>query len=177
MGTDEGLCRYDGISFKQYPFDNEDHDHFVGTLFYADGKIWAGTYKGIQVLDLTTEKFTFFDKVTTKGVDISSMVLSITRDKEDNIWIATQGQGVFRYHARKDYLENYPMKAIEGLTADVLVDSDNQVWAVSNWNVPALWRLNKASNTFVAVKLKGSDSCDQLALELHEDSMPSTSNA
>ncbi len=170
MGTDEGLCRYDGISVKPYAFDNTRHDHFVGTLLYAGGKIWAGTSVGIQVLDLETERFTPFERKTAKGERVRSLILSMARDKEGNIWIATRGQGMFKYDPRRDYLENYPMKGIGGQASDILVDSDNQVWAVSNWKTPALWRLNKAKNTFAPVRLKKGSPTDQLSLKLFEDS-------
>ena len=47
--------------------------------------------------------------------------------------VSTVGQGIFKYNVSKHYLERYEFKDADGLMASVLIDSENQIWAVTNW--------------------------------------------
>src|ERR1700739_393854 len=65
IGTENGLCKFDGYTFKK--FNNRKGDstsssnNYVNALAEdAKGRIWVGTMDGLNVFDPNTEKFTRF---------------------------------------------------------------------------------------------------------------------
>lgn len=169
FGTDNGLCRYNGISIDRHCFNPDINDQFVSCLHDDGTRLWIGTFKGIYLYDHATGAYSQFTARTTDGKGIDGDVLSITADKDGGIWVATMDDGAYRYSPRSPRLDRYPMKAIEGRVSRILVDEGNQVWAITNWAVPALWRLDKAKNRFVPMAVKGISHEDIRGLAMAED--------
>jgi len=61
LGTDAGLARYDGTSFKIYKNDPNDStslvDNWISAIEQIGDHLWVGTALGISVLNLSTDKF------------------------------------------------------------------------------------------------------------------------
>src|SRR5574344_185263 len=169
LGTDEGLNRYDGTTIKKYIFNHQSADQYVSCLFDAGNRIWIGSAQGITLYDYTTESYAPLHVKTRRGTRINTNITHITKDNDGNIWISTMEQGVFKYSIRMHTLDQYPMKKISGKVSHVMIDSDNQIWAISNWGTPAVWKLDKARNIFVPVNLKGSQADHYMSLCLFED--------
>ena len=148
VGTDHGLNRYDGRSFKCYHLPDQWKYSTLMVLFENEGVIWVGTDKGLFFFDKYTEVITLADIRTENGVCVTGEVNSICRDKDGDIWISTFGQGLFRYDEVEDVLKHYPFDAVSGRLSTVYVDRANQVWALTNWGSPALSKLNKATDAF-----------------------------
>lgn len=148
FGSDDGLNRYDGITMKQYKLNPQGANEYISSLYDTSDKIWVGIDEGVYTYDYETETFTPFDIVTSRQVGIKTTVSHITEDKDGNLWFSTVGQGIFKYNVAKQYLEQYEFRGANGSMASVLVDSENQIWAVTNWGTPTISKLNKAENTF-----------------------------
>lgn len=148
IGTDEGLNRYDGKTIKLYKFDSQGTNGYVSSLYDNNDHIWVGTDEGIYIFDHATETFVPFDLTTANHTGIHTNVNHITKDKDNNLWFSTVGQGVFKYNIAKQHLEQYEFRDANGLMASILIDSENQVWAITNWGNSAVSKLNKADNTF-----------------------------
>lgn len=148
FGTDDGLNRYDGTTVKLYKLNISGSNEYVSSLFDAGEEIWVGTDSGLFLFDYETETFTSFQIATSSQVRITSTVNNITEDKDGNLWFATVGQGVFKYNRKSYVLEQYEFKTANGLMASVMVDSENQIWTVTNWGSPSVAKLNKADNQF-----------------------------
>lgn len=61
IGTENGLCRYDGFRLKLYTKNNRQHglnsNHVTAMALQSDGRIWLGYYdNGIDLFDPTSEK-------------------------------------------------------------------------------------------------------------------------
>ena len=104
IGTENGLNRYDGYTFKEYKYDPDDSTsishNFIRT-FFADpadsGKIlWIGTKGGgLNKLDLETESFTRYMHNPGDSTSIShNAVKCIYKDSRDTLWIGTEGGGL-----------------------------------------------------------------------------------
>ncbi|WP_234998002.1 hybrid sensor histidine kinase/response regulator transcription factor [Parabacteroides sp. Marseille-P3160] len=112
LGTKDGLNRYDGYSFtifkKELGNKNSLGSNFVTDL-YEDGhrNLWIGTTDGIFIYDMDNESFRDFGEQTADGQRITYPVNNIIQDKEGFFWISTEGQGVFRYDARRRELLRY----------------------------------------------------------------------
>ncbi len=125
IGTVDGLCRFDGYTFKVYKYDPDDpHSipvNIVETL-YEDrgGALWAGLGGGLARFDKKTERFTSSvyqpDDSTSLG---PSAVNGIYDDPKGRLWVTTfngwlQGMnrknGSFQYYfpePQSYFLNNY----------------------------------------------------------------------
>ena len=148
LGTDDGLNRYDGTTIKVYKLCPQGVNDYISSLYDTTDNIWVGTDDGIYIYDYVTESFEKFDLTTDGGIRIQTNVNHIAEDRDGNLWFSTVGQGIFKYSISKRYLEHYEFKDANGLMASVLIDSENQIWAVTNWGTPTVSKLNKAENRF-----------------------------
>lgn len=169
FGTGDGLNRYDGITVKLYKINTPSSNEYISSLFDFDENIWVGTEDGMYILDYETETFTRFNTLTADKVGITATVNNIAEDKDGNLWFSTTGQGIFKYNQTKKFLEQYEFKGAKGLMADVMVDSENQIWVITNWGSPSVARLNKANNKFEPITLQyespGQNSSSLVILE------------
>ena len=110
IGTDEGLNRYDGTTIKTYTISPEGPGKFISALHATDKELWIGTDEGIYIYTFETSRFKHFDQTTSQNIRIKGIINHITEDKEGNIWIATNQQGVFKYIPSKPRWNNMPFR-------------------------------------------------------------------
>lgn len=171
IGTDEGLNRYDGTTVKLYRLKDRGANEAISSLYSTLNKIWIGTDEGIYIYDYETEDIMPFVLATSKNIHIETNTNHIVEDKDKNLWFTTVGQGIFKYNTITNHLEQYEFKNANGLMASVLVDSENQIWAITNWGNSGLFKLNKAENKFETFPLSyESGKHDSNALVMLEDS-------
>lgn len=171
IGTDEGLNRYDGTTVKLYRLKDRGANEAISSLYSTLNKIWIGTDEGIYIYDYETEDIMPFVLATSKNIHIETNTNHIVEDKDKNLWFTTVGQGIFKYNIITNHLEQYEFKNANGLMASVLVDSENQIWAITNWGNSGLFKLNKAENKFETFPLSyESGKHDSNALVMLEDS-------
>ena len=171
IGTDEGLNRYDGTTVKLYRLKDRGTNEAISSLYSTLNKIWIGTDEGIYIYDYETEDIMPFVLATSQNIHIETNTNHIVEDKDKNLWFTTVGQGIFKYNTITNHLEQYEFKNANGLMASVLVDSENQIWAITNWGNSGLFKLNKAENKFETFPLSyESGKHDSNALVMLEDS-------
>ena len=109
IGTENGLNRYDGISFKTFkhnPTDTTSLSHnFIWSISEDQaGIIWIGTDGGgLNRFNPATEEFTryFFDPEDTTSIS-SNIVQFVFVDRFENIWAGTWGSGLNKYNRETD---------------------------------------------------------------------------
>lgn len=93
FGTDDGLCRFDGIKFKTYilsDYIDENASSYITHLFIdSKNMMWIGTNNGIIVFDYINNKFKAFKAFTGDSIKIATPILDIAEDKDGNVWIGT----------------------------------------------------------------------------------------
>lgn len=177
IGTDEGLDRYDGTIIKRYYHDikipGSIGSNYISALCENDENIWVGTDNGVFIYSFKTDSFSPFNKTTKNNIQITVTVNDITRDKDGNLWFATNGQGVFRYIPGQDLLTRYEFSMCSGIIYDIFIDSENKVWAITNQGNSYMNWLNKAEDKFERFELVYKPSADKLSsgsLAMCEDS-------
>lgn len=137
VGTQDGLNRFDGKNFKTYRFYDDDGTpeirNYVTCLIGLDTTgILVGTLNGIY-------KYFFKSDTILKVEDhkqIDSKVESFVKDKNGDIWIATNS-GLLRYNPKNDNLEKFTHKTIDprSLLSSFLYTlylEDDYVWVGSD---------------------------------------------
>lgn len=98
FGTNEGLNRFDGKTFKIYKTVPGDSlsigSNFIHTLFEnSHGQILVGTKCGLYLFDATKESFHHINLGSDREEDV--VVNRIMEDSNGNFWIACHGQGIY----------------------------------------------------------------------------------
>ncbi|MBQ8127674.1 MAG: response regulator [Prevotella sp.] len=111
FGTKNGLNRWDGRQVKRYDVDDLERgsgNHNVSALYEdAQHRLWAGTDRGVYIMDPMTERFTFFDVSTDEGVQIKNWIAQITGDHQGCIWVVSPNEGAFRYNPATGHMSMY----------------------------------------------------------------------
>ncbi|MCW0483008.1 two-component regulator propeller domain-containing protein [Gaoshiqia sediminis] len=97
FGTWNGLCRYDGYSFKTYKRDTHPdglHDNFIHALCEdPDGNIWIGTGKGLAHFNFSTDRF---DLPGNLEQIFGSMTINhLAYDLHGSLWVGTENYGMW----------------------------------------------------------------------------------
>jgi PAS domain S-box-containing protein len=117
FGTQHGLNRYDGHTFKLYdhnPKNPNSLSHNLVISLYEDGSgmIWVGTWGGgLNRFDRETEKFEVYKNIPGYPNSlINNDVWWIYEDKDGVLWIGT-GKGLNKYDRENDKFTRYLEKS------------------------------------------------------------------
>ena len=67
----------------------------IGSIASDDkNNLWLGTFKGALVVNISSNEFHYFN--STSGCT-NNRIANIYCDNESNMWLASDGQGIFRY--------------------------------------------------------------------------------
>ncbi|MBK9337255.1 MAG: response regulator [Lewinellaceae bacterium] len=100
IGTADGLCRYDGYTFRVYRYDPDDPysiaANAVETLFEdRNGTLWAGLAGGLSRFDKQTERFTSYIYRPDDSTSINAgSVNGIYEDPKGRFWITAWNGGL-----------------------------------------------------------------------------------
>lgn len=113
IGSQNGMHRYDGNSFKSFvhnPLDtNTISDDYIESLYEdRNGFIWVGTVgNGLSRFDPRTEKFSRYSKgILDPGSGAHTLIGSIAEDEEGNIWVASLS-GLSKYDVKSKEFKKY----------------------------------------------------------------------
>lgn len=96
VGTEDGLNRYDGYSFKVFKPRPGDPASLSSAQVWSlcesrDGSLWVGTYNGLNRFDRTTETFTCYRHDPSDPTTLSSdLVRAVIEDRRGNLWVGTK---------------------------------------------------------------------------------------
>lgn len=101
IGTGDGLCRFDGYTFKNFRMSSSDSNSLSNNGVFAlcedkDGIIWIGTRGGgLNRYDPRTERFSVFQNDAGDSTSLSHNIVSaILEDDHGNLWVGTNGGGL-----------------------------------------------------------------------------------
>ncbi|MGD2087838.1 MAG: two-component regulator propeller domain-containing protein [Candidatus Aminicenantes bacterium] len=147
VGTENGLCRYDGYYFKPYQYDPEDtsslsHNRVHAIFEDPSGTLWIGTESGLNKFDRRRERFTRYKHEAENPHKTLSNdnIRAVVEDHSGVLWVGTHGGGLNKFNAESQTFTAYkpnPPGCLQGSgTAApdhckitfVLEDSNHQLW-------------------------------------------------
>lgn len=148
FGTNgSGLVRFDKQkeTFKKYTYDPEDatslnsRANFVRTVWYSKSRpdeLWTGTTNGINILNLKTETFRYYNYDPKDSSSLSHPnVMHFYEDKSGYVWIATYGGGLNRFDPKTEKFLRFtqensdlPNNGVYG----ILPDENGNLWISTN---------------------------------------------
>ncbi|MBB3057654.1 hybrid sensor histidine kinase/response regulator [Mucilaginibacter gotjawali] len=158
VGTENGLCRFDGYTFKTFiniPGDSTSLTNNYINVIVEDkrGRIWVGTLDGLNLLDPYTEKFKrFIHQERTPRSLSNNKIWCLLADRENNIWVGTD-DGFNKYTEKTQNFDVYQpdsrdANAIKGKSVNAIIeDANNNLW-LGNWS-GGLNMFNKHTRKFL----------------------------
>ena len=157
VGTENGLCRFDGYAFKVFynkPGDSTSiSNNFINAIVEdKSGKIWVATMDGLNLLNPLSETFTRFFHNDRKSNSLSNnKVWSVLCDRAGKVWIGTD-DGFNEYiAAKKQFVVYKPNPAVKNSMVgksvnSIIEDARGYLW-LGNWSA-GLNRFDKKNRTF-----------------------------
>lgn len=144
---------------KNYSISNGLDENSIYSIFQdSQGQIWTGSMNGICQYDAQKQHFTPIKY-------LEALVIEIAEDAKGNLWIATQGKGLFRYSPQKNKeWKKYGLeKGFNSLTVNHLcINKDNEIWAATS---EGLYLYNPLKDIFTYQPLKVPNKCINAILE------------
>lgn len=138
-GTTDGLYAFDGINFKKINFARSTTRDTVTAIFEDKTRqLWIG-FKNGRIAKKINSRLEYFEpEEGNPGVAITSFL----QDKENNIWIATNGEGI--YHFKDDRLflidsanglsDLHIHALVQAANGDMLAATDAGIYICKNVN-------------------------------------------
>lgn len=144
---------------KNYSISNGLDENSIYSIFKdSQGQIWTGSMNGICQYDAQKQRFTPIKY-------LEALVIEIAEDAKGNLWIATQGKGLFRYSPQKNKeWEKYGLeKGFNSLTVNHLcINKDNEIWVATS---EGLYLYNPLKDVFTYQPLRHPNECINAILE------------
>ncbi len=137
---DDGLIKMDRngefVNYKNDPQDkNSISDNYTRAVCEDNfGNYWIATFKGLNKLDLSTGKITYYQKENKPYSLVNSSLICITKDQQGSLWIGSYHGGINIFNPEYEiYNYYYPDESIPGKLSSPFVvrmqeDEKGNLW-------------------------------------------------
>ncbi len=133
IGTEDGLNRFDGESFKLFRTNPEKPDSLINNLVSvlikdSSGVLWVGTSGGgLEQYNKNTDSFHHHRNDRERPNSISgNYILSIFEDSSGILWVGTEKKGLNRFDRRSNSWSSYSVNS--GGINSIFEDGGNNLW-------------------------------------------------
>lgn len=100
-GTSDGLYSFDGINFKKINFEKPESKDTVTAIFEDNTRqLWVG-FKNGRIAKKINSRLAYFDPEEGSP---KAAITAFLQDKKNNIWFATNGEGIYHFYNKHIYL-------------------------------------------------------------------------
>lgn len=152
LGTNEGLFRFDGLTFEAFPLKDSIGTSEISALFEdAKGQIWVGFENGAIAQKIGNSDLQLWD------IEEGQPKVPITGFEEEDsgrLWIATYGEGLYCYQNNRLYNFNLD----DGLLGNDLYclarNRDNEIWVGTDRGINICAISDRGDKTISAIMRK-----------------------
>ena len=162
LGTNRGLCRFDGSVVKTFLYDPEDSlslpgDEVYDILVDSKKRMWVGTSSGLGLYNPKKENFgSYKNYLFEEGKYLEGRVASIYEDRNGQLWMGHGASGLIQFDPNTNSFKTFPLQANPdrpdadvsrvGAILDIVEDphQDSILWLAT---LSGLVRFNKISHT------------------------------
>lgn len=130
FGTNDGLNRFDGRSFKIYRKGNADNQlgsNRIGVIYEAPNhELWIGTDHGVYIYSSKSDSFRRFTTKTAAGESIERQVNVITGD-DHRVLLGCNNEGVYVYDLDSGKLVHHALKGYPAVSS-LYIDGEQTIW-------------------------------------------------
>lgn len=166
IGTEDGLNRYDGVTFKTFRPDIKNRFSIANNYIYSiielpTGDLLLGTEKGLSVFHYHQQHF--YNYYLLKDQEICVRTLHL--DKAGNIWIGTRNKGLFKYDINKLSLIHingtltYNLQFACSQVHDIKQNKENTIWFATDNGV---FSYDFKSDSFKALLLQSNNKSTEI---------------
>lgn len=145
ISTEDGLNRYDGAKFSVIGKDRNKPTYLTNSFIrrtFEDnsGRFFVATLNGVQLYDRAKEEFTTIPLLLEEGGEINANTPSIVERRNGEIWIGTNGYGMFKLVEKEGELFFMQDNSNgNSLFIDYLFeDSQERLWIISPSSISLL---------------------------------------
>lgn len=151
FGTCEGLSRYDTYGIETFRLTPGDFDAFGKNSIYSIaedslGHLWLGTITGLIRFDIRSRSF---NKIPVHDKTDDLYARSVSIDKSGDIWIATLGNGVYRYSPRDSTSRQWQLG--DNYVTKIITTKRGDVWAVASDDL--LYHYDRTKDDFSGLQI------------------------
>ena len=175
IGTQDGLNRFDGYTFKQYKHRRGDADSLADNAITAldadqDGTLWIGTQAGgLDHYDPLHDRFTHYAANLLEGDTLAAEhVTALMLDRRDWLWVATTAGKLQWLDRVTNRFIDTPLGNQPAL-ADVRVLAEQADGSVLIGSHTGLWRCDIDASNLQEVRFDPAQSLDVSALAIAPD--------
>ncbi|MCO6478631.1 MAG: response regulator, partial [Phaeodactylibacter sp.] len=140
LASNNGIARYDGYAYKNYPAITEDStslNHGRTSAAFVDhtGVLWVGTRLGINRYIPECDCFKQYNAANEPPNSVpDGEVNGIAEDSHRQMWVASQYGGLYRYSRETDSFERFlyrptdPVDLSNDQARAILCDKDGFIW-------------------------------------------------
>ena len=156
IGTMNGICRYDGYSFKNF-FKTKNNNSISGNWAYtitedASHNIWIGTNEGFSKFDQEKETFENFSLPNRLVTQQSKRVNSLVFDTNGMLWIGGK-LGLIQYNPIANTFKQFPFSPLNINVSKIILGKNNYLWAATDKGL-VHYNLVSGSYDFFSLQIK-----------------------
>ena len=138
IGTNEhGLSIYKGSSFVSYGFDASAENKNIHAIMQDNaGRYWFGSNDGVSVVSFDGDVPEQTIHYNQQNSNIGNQVRFIRKDDNGNLWLGTDGDGIFMYNtADQKFVYKFSLNRLlsgDNIVTAMVIDNQNHLWAGTN---------------------------------------------
>lgn len=154
-GTPKGLCRHNGIEFSEYGIE-DNHPFRTEVLAICespqDHTLWIGCVDGLYSLDRKTMRVAKVHPYKGETDYFQSGVNCLCMDNKRNLWIGSNGKGLYKYHVDTGECTFYPHCSQGKIIQRVMMTTDNILYFCAQ-DEDCIYRYSGGRDEFIKIPI------------------------
>jgi ligand-binding sensor domain-containing protein len=118
-GGPAGLFCFENGKLHRYN-EGRDLDGIHHFTLAGNGSLWLGTNHGLRVIGNTS--------ADPKSPYVKDMISAMREDHDGNMWLGTEGHGLYRVHDRQETFFRAPVNLPDNSILSILEDRERNIW-------------------------------------------------